>query len=273
MQQFTTHEVGKQGGAIAYRVSLPLSGARRGILVVVHGHSRSPALAEAFMEPATGDGYVLVVPFFDVEEFEDFQILRGSAGPRAAADAFNAVCEDVGRRFDVAPAPISLVGFSGGAQFAHRYAMCFPQRVATLVSASAGWYTMPDAQVGFPYGLAESADMPEGIRNLDDFLRLPIRVMVGENDSRRDSSLRASVLIDETQGQNRLERARAWVQAMHTVALSRGLAPAISIEVLPGTGHSADQAVRKGGLVWRSVSFLRSQRGPETDDETVETSD
>jgi hypothetical protein len=96
--------------------------------------------------------------------------------------------------------------------------------------------------------------------------------MVGENDSRRDSSLRASVLIDETQGQNRLERARAWVQAMHTVALSRGLAPAISIEVLPA---QVTQPIRRSGRVdlWRSVSFLRSQRGPETDDETVETSD
>jgi pimeloyl-ACP methyl ester carboxylesterase len=273
MQQFTTHVVERPEAAVAYRVSLPLSGDRRGILVVIHGHSRSPALAEAFADTAAREGVVLLVPFFDIEEFDDFQILRGTAGPRAAADALNAVCEDVGRRFDLAPRPIALVGFSGGAQFAHRYAMCFPQRVAALVSASAGWYTMPDAYVGFPYGLAASADMPEGIQYLDDFLRLPVRVMVGENDSRRDGSLRASALIDETQGQNRLERANAWVQAIRTVASCRGLAPAISIEILPGSGHSVDQAIRKGGLVWRSVSFLRSQWGPETHDESVEASD
>jgi hypothetical protein len=101
------------------------------------------------MEPATGDGYVLVVPFFDVEEFEDFQILRGSAGPRAAADAFNAVCEDVGRRFDVAPAPISLVGFSAGLNSLIGMPCAFRNGSPHWSDASAGWYTMPDAQLAF----------------------------------------------------------------------------------------------------------------------------
>jgi len=256
MQRFVRFEALVANSSITYNVSLPPPESPRGVLVVIHGYSRTTTLAEAFAKPAARDGLLLLAPIFDADIYGSFQTLRGSSGPRAAADALNAAHEDATRLFGIASAPSSLVGISGGAQFAHRYAMCFPARVAALVAASAGWYTMPDPHVGFPYGLAPSDDLPEGIGMLDEFVRIPIRVMVGDKDTRRDVLLRRSRAIDRVQGRNRLERAHRWVQAVSAYASSRGENSSIALEVLPGCGHSSREAVRKGQMVQRTMSFL-----------------
>ena len=45
-------------------------------------------------------------------------------------------------------------GHSAGAQFVHRYVTFMPDtRVDRAVSANAGWYTLPDVDVAYPYGL------------------------------------------------------------------------------------------------------------------------
>jgi pimeloyl-ACP methyl ester carboxylesterase len=256
MQLFNRFDVRMADSVIAYDLSLPLLEDPRGLLVVVHGHGRSTRLAKAFAKRAARAGFVLLAPVFDVDRYRDFQLLRGSTGPLAAADALNAACEDAARTFGFAPTPIALAGFSAGAQFAHRYAMCFPERVAALMAASSGWYTMPDFELRFPYGCAASDDLPAGIQDLDNFLKIPVLVMVGENDTSRDVLLRKSRTVDRTQGRNRLERAGAWVQAFSSYASCRGLSSQISLELLPGCGHSVREAVRNGGLVRRSWRFL-----------------
>jgi pimeloyl-ACP methyl ester carboxylesterase len=47
-----------------------------------------------------------------------------------------------------------LWGHSAGAQFAHRFALFRPAApVRRIVAAGAGWYTTPDLELDFPYGL------------------------------------------------------------------------------------------------------------------------
>jgi pimeloyl-ACP methyl ester carboxylesterase len=256
MQRFVRFEAAVADSIIAYNVSLPPPPSPRGVLIVIHGHSRTTTLVEAFARAAARDELLLLAPIFDTDHYDDFQVLRGRAGPGAAADALNAAYEDAARSFGFAPAPFLLAGISGGAQFAHRYAMCFPGQVAALVAASAGWYTMPDPQVAFPCGCAASDDMPAGIPALDAFVRLPIRVMVGERDTTRDVLLRRSAAIDRVQGRNRLQRARAWVRAIADYAHSRDLYSPVALEILPDCGHSSREAVRKGQIVQRTMSFL-----------------
>ncbi len=260
MQLLTRFETGLPGSSIAYDVCKPLPESPRGLLVVIHGHGRSTRLAEAFTKRAATEELVLLAPVFDVEQYKDFQILRGSTGPLAAADALNTACDDASRIFGFTSSPFTIVGFSAGAQFAHRYAMCFPARVAALVAASAGWYTMPNRRLRFPYGCAASDDLPAGVHDLNGFLEIPVRVMVGENDTGRDALLRKSKSIDRAQGWNRLERAKNWVRALDSCASTRGVVSKVSLEVLPECGHSARDAIRKGGLVRRSISFLNRER-------------
>ena len=48
----------------------------------------------------------------------------------------------------------NMFGHSAGAQFVHRFIQFKPlSRVDKAVSANAGWYTLPDTTIDFPYGL------------------------------------------------------------------------------------------------------------------------
>jgi hypothetical protein len=104
--------------------------------------------------------------------------------------------------------------------------------------------------------------MPNGLLGLAAFLALPVRVLVGDEDVDRDVHLKISGALDALQGPHRLERARRWVDALHAAAEARGLRGNATLELLPGTGHSARAAIERGGLVTRTLRFLDEHEQP-----------
>src|SRR5690606_11819874 len=100
---------------------------------------------------------------------------------------------------------VLLFGYSGGAQFAHRFALLHPHRVDRLCVCAAGWYTWPaDHEQSFPIGLGRrrsgGSDLGHLARsNLDRFLRLPVSVAVGERDDRPDALTRGGSEVDVLQ--------------------------------------------------------------------------
>lgn len=152
-----------------------------------------------------------------------------------------------------------LLGYSGGAQFAHRFALLYPHLINRLALCSAGWYTFPDDNP-YPYGLAKPEKTMQGFTtlvrsNLSAFLRLPIEVFVGERDTCQDPNLRRGKAIDRQQGTDRVERATNWVKALNEAACARGLTSKINLTVLDGCGHDWRECVYLGGLVdqWLSL--------------------
>ncbi|MEO3430589.1 alpha/beta fold hydrolase [Pelagibius sp. CAU 1746] len=214
-------------------------------LVAVHGISRNAeAHVKAFAEVAVAQRRLLIAPHFDERRFDGFQ--RVARGTEAAVDSLWRDVERVtGRALD----RVDMLGFSGGAQFAHRYAMLHPQRVASLILVAAGWYTFPSETDRFPYGV-----MPSGGRgrraaaNLAQFLAIPTLVLVGSRDCQRDAALRQTPDVDIKQGLNRVERGGRWSCAVLQTALRLGVAPRVQFAMLPGCGHAFDDCVAVGGL-------------------------
>jgi pimeloyl-ACP methyl ester carboxylesterase len=150
---------------------------------------------------------------------------------------------------------IYLFGFSGGAQFAHRYAMAHPERIERVVVAAAGWYTFPDDAVAYPYGIGPSPDFADVRFDPDRFLRLPIAVFVGADDV-GDDNVRRNPDVDRQQGVTRLERGRNWVAAMRSAAAVRRIEPRIEFESVAGIHHSFAQFMREGRLGDRVFAAL-----------------
>lgn len=72
-----------------------------------------------------------------------------------------------------------------GAQFVHRYVTFMPDtRVDRAVSANAGWYTLPDVDVAYPYGL-KNTDVATTSRVASLFARKLI-VHLGTADTDRN---------------------------------------------------------------------------------------
>lgn len=216
------------------------------LLVSVHGIAREArAQAELFAPLATKHGFSVVAPLFDDDTYNDYQRL-GRRGKGARADAALDRLLDELERKGIASGRVFLFGYSGGAQFVHRYVMAHPQRVSGGIAAAAGWYTFPDPGAEYPYGIRVGAELP-GVRlRPSDFLRVPMLAVVGDDDRERDENLRQFRAIDRQQGRNRVERARRWVRAMRKAAAEREIRPRVELALLDGAGHSFEDSMRAG---------------------------
>lgn len=240
-----------------YLVYVPSAGgADAPLFVPVHGISRNAhEQARLFAPLCEALGAVLVAPYFAGEEHRDYQRLGRLGRGRRADAALEAILEEVASLTGAAATRIHLFGYSGGAQFAHRYVMAHPHRVARAAVVSAGWYTFPDARKRFPYGIRTSPKLP-GVRfDPEEFLRVPISVLVGAKDG-GSARLRRTRRVDRQQGVTRVERARNWVQAMRTAAEAYQLEPLVSYVEVDSSNHSFTQFAERGALAERVFGAL-----------------
>lgn len=219
-------------------------------LVAVHGIRReASAQAEFFGERASAFGRPVIAPVFEENHWPRYQqaVRRGRAD--LALLRLMSELQDAGiwltGKFD-------LFGFSGGAQFAHRFAMLHPGVVSRLITSSAGWYTFPD-DAAFPYGLAprpgrSDSWAPRLTANLDQFLALPMRVCVGAHDNTPDRNTRSGAAINAQQGPHRRARAMRWAEAVRSAAHARDINPSVEFVALPSCGHNFRNCITRGGL-------------------------
>ena len=234
-----------------YLLCVPGDGGRGApILVTTHGISRNVEEHAALLAPYAGKhGAVLVAPYFPEEEFGDYQRLGRAGRGRRADLALDSILAEVESLTGAPAARFYLFGFSGGAQFAHRFAMAHPDRVAGAAFGAAGWYAFPDSATAYPYGIGSA---PEGglaaVRfEPEKFLRVPMTVFVGAADT-GSKNVRRNETVDRQQGTTRLERAQRWTAAMRRAAEARGLEPRVTCVTVPGIGHSFRQFMQEGAL-------------------------
>src|SRR5262245_32847657 len=207
------------------------------LFIAVHGLSRNVVEhATLFAGYCERFGAVLVAPHFDEQQGNDFQRLGRTGHGTRSDHALDTIVEDVVHRTGAVAAPVHLFGFSGGAQFCHRYTMAYPHRVAGAVLAAAGWYTFPDPLLKYPYGIRSTRGLPNVRFDPEEFLRVPMTVIVGDRDVAGEH-LRSTEQVHQQQGRNRLERARNWVAAMQAAAAERRLESRVHLEVIPGGDH------------------------------------
>lgn len=97
-------------------------------------------------------------------------------------------------------------GHSAGGQFVHRMLLFNPDApVRFAIAANPGWYTTPDLEVSFPYGLSHSL-LSFASADVLSFTRHRLVIMRGTEDTQRTGSLRQTPEAD-AQGLNRYERA------------------------------------------------------------------
>lgn len=235
-------------------------------LVAVHGIAREAKdHATLLAHSICATGRTVIAPLFYKKTWRRYQ--RAVVGGRA-----DLALLDLLTRLETEAAPCTrsapdgsfhLFGFSGGAQFAHRFSMLHPHRVRTLTLASAGWYTFPD-DAPFPYGFgpgqkkaqttpaAAPADATDWggkmAANLPSLLNIPTHVTVGARDCVIDKNTRQGEAIDRQQGRTRIGRARKWASAVEKAARTRGAPSNVTFSILSGCGHGFAECVRKGEL-------------------------
>ena len=237
------------GPAVPVQVFVP-EGADRDtrIVIVMHGASRDlPLYFADWRAAAVEQGFIVAVPYFSKEDF------RGSARynlghvfdpetrePRsphtwtfaAIEPLFDALVERLGGR----QTDYTLFGHSAGSQFVHRFLYYVTDaRVSRAIVANAGWYTMPDFGVAYPYGLAGSG-VPESV--LAGYFGRDIVVLLGDADTvREDEDLRKTPEA-ELQGRHRFDRGHTFFRVARARAAELGVDFRWRLQVVPGATHS-----------------------------------
>ena len=228
-------------------------------LVLVHGIARqADFMLRMFAEAADRHNFSLIAPLFSYRSYPDYQRL-GRAGLGERADlAFLSMVEDVQSRLGMGP-QFDVLGFSGGAQFAHRLAYACPDVARSLVLAAAGWYTPPDQSGRFPYGLKRTRRLPGVKFRGRGVIDTPTLTVVGDRDTQRDGALRQTDRVDTKQGLNRVARAKWFHDQLREAARVRARGVEHEFRMLPDTGHSVATAVQRGGLDELTLEFCERQ--------------
>ncbi|NKC02068.1 MAG: hypothetical protein GKR90_26710 [Pseudomonadales bacterium] len=173
----------------------------------------------------TGCAYTLGMHHpFTREKFNGAQVRAHYAQIEAVFDLVRTRIGGQQQRYD-------MFGHSAGAQFVHRYLLFFPDaRVRYAVAANAGWYTLPDLTIPFPYGLA-ATDVDQ--HSLRRSLAQKLVVMAGALDTQQ-KGLRTSPRAMR-QGPHRRARAK------HFVHMARKVGADWQYCEVPGVGHSPAQ--------------------------------
>jgi len=236
-------------------------------VIVVHGAGRNgDDYAKSWTDMADAHGLLIIAPEFGEESAVrmggrwEWRYNTGNVvgwlGRRQSAD--QQYFESVERVFDAFEQAIPnlqkeyiLFGHSAGGQFVHRMALFRPDaRFVTAVAANSGWYTMPDEDQSFPYGLAGAPAV-----SLDKSLVRPLIIALGLEDSPEQGGFRTDPDA-MAQGTSRVARGRAFYRTGQELATERNLPFGWTIHEVPNAEHdyramaeaTGDLLVRRGLL-------------------------
>ncbi|WP_167140467.1 alpha/beta hydrolase [Diaminobutyricimonas sp. TR449] len=185
------------------------------ILIVMHGAQRDGRAYRQDWLPLLEDTDVLLlVPEFSDDEYpgvEAYNLGRtidddGDLRPEdewslgVIEQLFDHVVDEIGST----ATDYALFGHSAGAQFVHRFIEFMPESKARVaVAANAGWYTVPDDSIDFPYG---TDDAPVSASDMAPAFARRLIVLLGSDDTDPKDDLLQRDRNTDRQGTNRLSR-------------------------------------------------------------------
>src|SRR5690606_29301970 len=89
----------------------------------------------------------------------------------------------------------NLYGHSAGAQFVHRFVAFYDSPyLKSAIAANAGWYTFPDENVTYPYGIKSIVNNLSTFKT--NYFNKDLLILLGTADVVRDGALRVTPEAD-----------------------------------------------------------------------------
>jgi pimeloyl-ACP methyl ester carboxylesterase len=165
------------------------AGGERGfpVLALVHGSDRRPQqLRDEFAAFCEEHGCIAVAPLFPAgieapEEFDGYKYLGG--GDLRYDHVLLAMLDEVRAVYGADTGRFLLFGFSGGAHFAHRFALLHPARLLAVSVAAPGAVTLLDSRRDWPAGIRGMDHLFGTQPDLSQIARVPVQLVVGSMDT------------------------------------------------------------------------------------------
>lgn len=232
--------------------------AKTPILFVMHGVKRNGEhYRNDWLPHAKKYGVILLAPEFSEKDFPGAAFYNyggavDSKGHRRPEDQWTfSYLEPIFDQVRVATgnstATYYLYGHSAGAQFVHRYLYFLPKaRVAKVVAANAGWWTLPDFAIKFPYGLNGSGLSEASIKQT---LQAPLVVLLGTADTDPNHPELRRTPEAMAQGPYRLARGKFFYTKAKKEAGELGVSLGWTMAFAPGIAHD-DKGMANFAVEW-----------------------
>ncbi|WP_185152545.1 hypothetical protein, partial [Fulvivirga aurantia] len=130
-----------------------------------------------------------------------------------------------------------IFGHSAGGQFVHRMVLLKPEaRIGTAIAANSGFYSLPDTNLSFPYGMKNTVTDP--VANLKEAYSKRLIILLGELDN--DPSLGVFRKTENAmqQGSHRLERGTNFYAANLQLSEAKEWSYRWKIDTVTQVGHN-----------------------------------
>ncbi|MBC35139.1 MAG: alpha/beta hydrolase [Bacteroidetes bacterium] len=226
------------------------------IVFAFHGAARNAkGMRDSWINKANEYNCIVVVPHFSNENFPGGDkynlgnVFEDGDNPNSNGlnpedewtySIIEEIFDIVRKRTNNTNEKYHIFGHSAGAQFAHRFVMFKPNaRYDKVVAAGAGWYTVADKSIRFPYGFKNS---PLEDRSLSHLFSARIYVQIGELDNNPNStSIRRNSYAD-AQGIHRLDRAVHFFDQAQNSASNLSMPFNWELVRVEGLKHSSSEA-------------------------------
>jgi pimeloyl-ACP methyl ester carboxylesterase len=211
------------------------------LLVYIHGEGRRFQFLLSSLRPLAREcGYVVVCPLFPANLLRDGN-LSGYKYLREGEIRYDEVVLDIVSEirevFPFKESRFLLGGFSGGGQFAHRFAYLYPEMLKAVSIAAPGNVTLLDDELEWWAGTG-SIERVFGREIEREVLRkIEFQLIVGDADTEEDArevdvASEEGLLSVNTAGSNRIER----LHSLHASFIRSGITA--NFEIVPKVGHS-----------------------------------
>lgn len=223
------------------------------ILFVLHGSGRNAdEYRDALINKSETLGFILVAPEFSETDFpggDGYNLSNifndgdapsvSSLNPESewAISIIDPLFDFIKEMTDNQTITFDLFGHSAGAQVAHRYLLFKPNgKVNRVISSAAGWYTMPNVSVAFPYGL-NLGPFEFSSLVMEELFYKKLYIVIGTNDNDPDYPGLRHTDEAEIQGANRLERAAYFFNESMEIANQLNTQYNWEYHTVPNIGH------------------------------------
>ena len=217
------------------------------VVFVLHGVLRNAdKYLESWQAHAERYGFVLVCPEFTEEQFPDYQegevLIRGKGkfepdSNNWAFSVIDTVFEAVKSNCSPTAAGYDIYGHSAGAQFVHRMVLLHETKyLRHAVCANAGWYTLPTAEVRWPYGLSPTPQ-PKYAKSLQVPFSRKMTILLGTADTDPHHKHLRTTEEALSQGPHRFARGQFFFSCAQRQAEREGCALAWELEFVEDVAH------------------------------------
>lgn len=232
------------------------------ILFIMHGNKRTAEkYRNDWISIADSNNAVLVAPLFSRENGfpeddhynmgnmfkmdEEENLLDKNPESEWSYSLINPIFDFVVKDLKNNSKSYMIYGHSAGSQFVHRFLFFKPEaKVTKAVCANAGWYTMPEFDQTFPYGLKNTTASKNSLKKL---YQKNVAILLGDQDiDVNHKSLRRTPEAMK-QGVHRFERGHSFFEANKNWAKELDVEFNWKLETVPGVAHS-NSGMAKGAV-------------------------